>query len=168
MFLISLGASYTPKYPMKVSARLNSTARVLTSDEHRQLLQTKLDEKAKKEEEKLKRKEEQEQKRKDKDRKNTERLHNKRSKVQPAPICVSRTSKRLERLPRKNYAKVADQTSDSDSEDEEKLCCRCGNEDAPGHEPSIDWVECDSCQRWYHVVCEFQNQTYGPFICSRC
>ena len=168
MFLISLGASYTPKYPMKVSARLNSTARVLTSDEHRQLLQTKLDEKAKKEEEKLKRKEEQEQKRKDKDRKNTERLHNKRSKVQPAPICVSRTSKRLERLPRKNYAKVADQTSDSDSEDEEKLCCRCGNEDAPGLEPSIDWVECDSCQRWYHVVCEFQNQTYGPFICSRC
>ena len=154
-----------------VSVRVTTSARVLTSDEHRQLLQSKLDEKAKKEAEKLKRRVIREQRRHDTEQQRAEKQlrTNKGSKVPAAPVCVSRASQRISKLPRQNYAKVAaNQRSESESEAEEKVCCRCGDEDPPGDEPSIDWLECDSCERWYHVVCEFPDQPFGPFICSRC
>ena len=158
----------------KVTARISTTARVLTSDQHRELLQKKLNEKAEKEAGKIQRREMREKRRVEKETQKLEKQRAKeaRSTQSKATTVSARASKRIASHPPRDYAKIAANrpSSESESEAEDKICNRCGEEDPPGNEASIDWLECEACQRWYHKVCEFPDLDLlnGPIICERC
>lgn len=161
----------------KQSARVTTSARVLTTDEHRKLVQDKLVEKEQKEAEKAKRKAAREAKKQAKEQEKEERKtagskHLKAAQNRPrsSTVAPTRTSRRLAQLPTPDYAKIVSNNvvSESDSESED-LCNRCGNYDPPNDGAAkVQWLQCEACDKWYHTACEFQQYRHGPVICGRC
>ena len=132
------------------------------------MVQAKIQEKERKEAAKVQRKQRRAEKEKQATEKKEMKERKKEAKQSKAPI---RTSERLALLPHRDYAKiVANRASESESEAEEQTCGTCGEDDPPDSEDDdhVDWLACESCQRWYHVVCEFPHHQYGPVICGKC
>ena len=82
----------------------------------------------------------------------------------------TRESKRLKQLPSVDYAKmVSYQISDSDSEEDDQVCGRCGEYDPLGSSALVEWLQCETCKRWYHSLCECPNHYHGAaVVCGRC
>ena len=142
----------------KKSVRITTSARVLTSDEHRDEYNRKLEIEAKKLAEK-------EERRVNRERRKAEREQQKsargsRSHTPPTP---SRSSKRLADLPVRLL-----QEPEYDSEYEE-VCNRCGEWDTPGEEDEFQWIKCDTCDKWYHTECEFPDYDGATSVsCTDC
>ena len=137
----------------KESLRVVTTSRVITSDEHRKMVQDKLDAKRKAEEEKGQRRQLREQKRKDRE----VLIARKKNKAKEDRM---RHSKRLSLHPRKDFAKVVNISLSSSSDDDfdaETDCITCKQDTPPDdddEEHLINWTFCDDCAQWYHEVCE--------------
>ena len=159
----------------KKSVRITTSARVLTSDEHRELFSKKLQDAAEKEEQRIRRKAIREQKRAEEEQQkpiatSTCSKQPARTKKNIATTVPTRASSRLAQLPAQDYKKIASfQISDSESESDE-VCARCGKWDPPGEYRKVNWFECENCQKWYHVGCEFPEHRKGqaPETCTRC
>ena len=160
----------------KKSVRITTSARVLTSKEHRDLFKKKMHDAAQKELEKAQRKAVREQKKAEKEQKKTTAAattskNSARIKTYIASAAPTRASSRLAQLPAQDYKKlVSFQVSDSESEESDEVSARCGKWDPPGEDREVDWLECESCQRWYHKDCEFPEHHSGQasVICTRC
>ena len=160
----------------KQSVRVATSGRVITSDEHREQVNKKLEEMVRKNAEKAKRKAAREQKKIEKEQREaaaapscSKNPAQRKSCPPTKTVAPTRTSKRLEQLPARDYKKIVSfQLSDSESEPED-VCNRCGKWDPPGEDTEIDWLECELCQRWYHTDCEFPDyQGQTSVICRRC
>ena len=57
----------------------------------------------------------------------------------------------------------------TDSEDE-GVCATCGlREPDTGGAEVIDWVQCDTCQKWFHDACVgWEKEATGDFLCRDC
>ena len=157
----------------KPTIRVTTSARVLTSDEHRELMSSKLQQKAQREAEKAERKAAREKRRLEKEKRASEpgstsgkqKCLRISSKVPLAP----RSSKRLAQLPTVDYKKIVTYQQSESESDQEEVCHRCGDWDPPGEVAEVDWLECESCKRWYHTDCEFPNHQPGTqVVCGRC
>ena len=161
----------------KQNTRITTSARVLTSDQHRDLVRIKLDGIRKAEIEKEKRKEERE-------KKNKKKLGTK-VKVKMEDLRKSK------RVPRKDYAKMITYSTTSEEEEEEEeeieeeveeeveeeleeeedgdtcaICCRYA---PPGRARHVDWIYCDMCGKWYHTDCEIPDPAASvTYTCKRC
>ena len=69
----------------------------------------------------------------------------------------------------------SDSSSESISEEESVAwyCRKCYKETPPGHlKIKYDnWIECDICEQWYHVICEnvdLDSYINREFKCSHC
>ena len=52
-------------------------------------------------------------------------------------------------------------------------CVACGNEECPRTKPKMqkhdDWVQCDDCGNWYHVLCvKYKLVTSDKYSCKLC
>lgn len=147
----------------KKSVRITTSARVLTSDEHRAEYDKKLEIEAQKKAEKEERKANRERRKAEKERQKATGGSKKRAKTKESlptkPVAPVRTSKRIADLPVRNFEKMASlelPESESDSESDE-VCNRCGEWDTPGEEDEFTWLKCDNCAKWYHMECEFPD-----------
>lgn len=146
----------------KQNTRITTSSRVLTSDEHRNLVRNKLDSIQKAEEEKQDRRREREKKRAGK-----EKLKRKTLKDLPHP-------KRFTRYPRKDYSKLLEAatyitSSSSSGEEDDDTCATCHMEAPSGDADSINWICCDQCGKWYHEACEYPiSNILGTYTCKRC
>ena len=141
----------------KQNTRITTSARVLTSDQHRDMVRSKLDGIRKAEIEKEKRKEEREKRSKQK-------LDTK-VKVQMEDLRKSK------RVPRKDYAKLLtySTTSSSSSEEDRDTCAICHRNAPPGRAHRFDWIYCDTCGNWYHTDCETPDPAASAtYTCKRC
>ena len=50
------------------------------------------------------------------------------------------------------------------------VCATCGlREPDTGGMGVIDWVQCDSCQQWFHDACVgWKKEATGDFLCREC
>ena len=159
----------------KKSVRISTTARVLTSDQHIAEYNKKEAEKAEKEREKEERRVNRERRKAEKEqqKKTSGSKRSARTKESlPIPtVAPVRTSKRLAELPVKDFKKLASsQGPESESESEsDEVCNRCGDWDTPGEEDEFKWVKCDTCNKWYHMECEFPDYEGQESVsCSDC
>lgn len=165
------------------NTRCVTTSRVLTSDEHHDMVKTKIEAAELAETEKIKRKEERERKKQEREQKRQEREQKKEQKQAgkngarkfqySAKVKKVRTSRRLETRPKKNFADILSNTSSDDvSSDEngENTCALCHKKAPDGDTEDIDWIQCDRCAAWYHVECEDPEQgpDQGPYTCKEC
>ena len=53
---------------------------------------------------------------------------------------------------------------------DEGFCATCGlREPDKGGTGVIDWVQCDSCQQWFHNVwVGWEKEAMGDFLCRHC
>ena len=156
------------KETKRANTRVTTTARVLTTDEHRNMVKSKLEAAEATAARKLKRRQEAEMKKKAKETKlDKKQRPQKQTKVIPTS---SRSSKRLQNVPRKDYARVVAMTSQRDSdEEEEHVCAKCNSEEPEGESERIDWIQCKWCEEWYHVECEDpENPDDNHYICKKC
>ncbi len=141
----------------KQNTRITTSARVLTSDQHRDMVRRKLDGIRKAEIEKEKRKEEREKRSKQK--------LNTKEKVKMEDLRKSK------RVPRKDYAKLLtySTTSSSSSEEEDDTCAICHRYAPPGRARRFDWIYCDTCENWYHTDSEIPDPAASAiYTCKRC
>ena len=141
----------------KVNTRITTSARVLTSDEHRDMVRSKLDGIRKVEMEKEKRREE-------RHKRSKQKLDSK-EKVKMEDL---RTSKRV---PRKDYVKLLTHSisSSSSSEEDDGTCAICHRYAPPGRARRFDWIYCDTCTNWYHTDCETPDPAASAmYTCKRC
>ena len=54
------------------------------------------------------------------------------------------------------------------------ICHACDSASPPARKNrkiglhQIDWLQCDKCPRWYHIVCVGVRNTAAEFICDMC
>ena len=143
------------KESKRQNTRVSTTSRVLTSDEHRSMVQEKLDaaEKARVEKEERK----------------AARIAKKEQHHVKKMAATLRNSQRLSTKPKRNYAKIYETSS---SEDETDRCSKCLQQSPPDNTKSeIQWIECDQCKKWYHQLCEIpaHGKIYlKSYICQDC
>ena len=178
----------------KASTRVVTKSRVITSDEHRELLAKKEREVKEKEEQKEKRKAEREKKKKDKENKEIKKKAAKKvvapsKKKQPrevlAPVpSLEQPDFNIQRLRGKkaiNYEKLlhnssASSSSDSDESewDDADLCAVCTRKAPPLQSSGVvKWISCDDCDHWFHQRCVEYLDTESPdqllsFVCQDC
>lgn len=146
----------------KENTRIVTSARVLTSDQHRNMVREKLDSIQKAEGEKERRKEERDRNKSGKEKCNT--------KVKTEDL--RRTSRKFTR---KNYSKLLSATaysstsSSSSIEEDGDTCAICHRYAPPGNADRINWIYCDSCGNWYHVDCESPDpDAPETYTCKQC
>ena len=63
-------------------------------------------------------------------------------------------------------------TDDSDGDQSDTVCTRCNRREPEGcQDDNVFWVDCDSCDRWFHMKCVFGSngsETSGGLICEDC
>ena len=66
----------------------------------------------------------------------------------------------------------SDETDNSSDEsgDEQNVCFNCKSKYPPTKKriKSIDWVQCDEFDRWYHEFCVSRDESTDQFICIDC
>ena len=66
----------------------------------------------------------------------------------------------------------SDETDSSSDEngDEQNVCFNCKSKYPPTKKriKSIDWVQCDECDRWFHEFCVSRDESTDQFICIDC
>ena len=159
----------------KPNTRIATVGRVITTDEHRKMVKDKLEAAKKTAAEKLVRRQERERKKEEKEEKkrrpkkeDTKRRPTKQEKVIPP---TSRSSKRLQNVPRKDFARLVANRSPLTSDEDEAsfFCAKCEDEEPPGDSDPINWIQCERCDEWYHVECEDpENPDDIDYICKQC
>jgi len=52
------------------------------------------------------------------------------------------------------------------------ICHTCDSANPPARKHrkvyQIDWLQCDKCPRWYHVVCVGVRNTAAEYTCDKC
>lgn len=159
-------------YSKKPSVRTRTTARVLTSNEHRALVKNKIDA----DENKRIAAEMRKRKRDERLGKVAVKLPEKRKEETPRV----RASGRLSSQQKRNYAKYAkaissssDSSSDSHYDSDHvdmDACAKCHKESPAGNSKRIQWICCDTCDSWYHKECEKATETdYNKdYTCKVC
>ena len=123
-------------------------SRVLTSDDHVKKIQEKKDEDECRKREIEKRKKEREERKEAKSKKTTSSKKGKQpmqtTSDSPAPVVT-----------------VVDL----------EVCNMCKRVEPESGEDDVQWIECDTCECWYHVVCVGMDETdCGDtyFVCEDC
>ena len=154
--------------------RIITTARVLTSDEHRDQVKAKQEADRKAEEGKEQRRQERKRKRDEKESKakvnaaKKEKKAGKSTKSIPDPVKLTRTSRRLADTDRKDYAKMVTGEESSSDDDVSEICGGCHKENPKGASDMIDWWQCPGCSLWYHLLCESPTGIIGSELCEEC
>ncbi|XP_063075866.1 uncharacterized protein LOC134465901 [Engraulis encrasicolus] len=54
--------------------------------------------------------------------------------------------------------------------DKDSTCAKCGGEKPQGSDPTIYWIQCDLCNRWYHLQClrDAPEDTKARWLCMLC
>lgn len=124
-----------------------TTSRVLTSEEFVRKLEEKTSEEEKRKLEVAKRKKEREERKQLK----MEEKKNKTSGKRPA------------------VKKVQEQP---EVEEDTELCECCKRREPEGEEEDVEWVECDTCEKWFHVIClgvtDIAELGDSYFVCANC
>ena len=160
------------------SIRPVAKARVLTSVEQRKMFREKVEQKRVEEERKEKRMQEREKKRneKAKSKKNiTEKKKATKEKVSQRNETSGTNEEKLQQLKprekrkRKKPARFYESSDSSDNimeesveeyigtseEEGEERCFSCKKANVRGSaSKEVEWVACDLCEKWYHVICE--------------
>jgi hypothetical protein len=152
----------------RVNTRIATTGRVITTDEHRNMVKKKLEAAEKLAAEKLERRQIRERKKEEKEEQ--KRRPKKVTPTTPTTPTTSRSSVRLRNVPRKDFARiVANRSPLNSDDDEEHLCAICEDEDPPGDSDTINWIQCEQCNEWYHVECEEPEiPDDNDYICKQC